>query len=453
MSIKNLKIEEILTDNDHITLFKKIYQDEKKLIRLFIISFVIILIIINSLIYSIQFLIVHSDFLILQEIKKECIKFLFYHFYYSCKPFLIVLKKNNTFYNFTYLFYIFLITNISYIILSCFLYKKLLMYIKDIKEKVQIINQIQFKNEKDLLSARIVEKIAEHINHEIKPSLLSLKNIIKEYENIINLVIKSADPNGKKVIDLLVYPKQDISNCMHCSTFNNKSVICQYYSWYGKSLKDILNEYKKITQLSINQINSTLEISKNLRSLKQKKKDISVYDVVKQSISIFALMKKFNFHYKIDNRLQSCFLNGLSPEIFSNILMNHIRNALEAHATEIEIVYKNIEENQDKTFLHFELIDNGDGIPDDIIDKIYDLNFSTKKKNKDGKDENFGVGLYLSKQLLRYYGGDENVKYTSRNGTVFCFKIPVKYCVLKKVDKNYICEDFRLIKKELKDKK
>ena len=443
-----INIEKILTTTNRNNLFTKIFQDENNLIKLFITAFIIIFLIINILIYSIQFLTMHSDFLILQKIRAEDIHYLFYHFYYKYHPFLITLKKDNTYYNFTYLFYIFLISNIIYIVVSCFLYKKLLFYIKDIKEKVQIINQIQLKNEKDLLSAKIIEKIAEHINHEIKPSLLSLKNIIKEYENIISLIIKLANPNGEREIDKIVYPKRDTTKCLHCSIYNKNSAICQYYSWYGDPLKNILDKYKKIAHISLNQINATLEISKNLRSLKQKRKDISVYDVIDQSINIFTLMKKYKFNFKIDEKLQSCFLNGLSPEILSNILMNHIKNALEANATEIEVLYKGIEEKNDKIFLFFEFIDNGDGIPEKIIKKIYDLNFSTKNKAKNSG--NFGVGLYLSKQLLNYYNGDENLKYTSENGTVFCFKIPVKYCILKEYD-NYVCHDFNKIRK--KDKK
>ena len=444
-----INIEKILMTTNHNNLFTKIFQNENNLIKLFIISFIIVFLIINALLYSTQFLTIHSNFLILQKIRAEDIHYLFYHFYYKSYPLLILLKKNNSYYNFTYLFYIFLISNIVYIIVSCFLYKKLLFYIKDIKEKVQIINQIHLKNEKDLLSARIVEKIAEHINHEIKPSLLSLKNIIKEYENIINLIIKLVKINENKELNKIVYPKKDVSKCLHCSIYNKNNIVCQYYSWYGKPLKNVLDEYKKIAQISLNQINTTLEISKNLRSLKQKQKDISVYDVIEQSISIFALMKKYKFNFKIDEKLKSCFLNGLSPEILSNILINHIKNSLEANATEIKVLYKSIEEKNNKTFLFFEFIDNGDGIPEKIIKKIYDLNFSTKNKAKNSG--NFGVGLYLSKQLLNYYNGDENLKYTSENGTVFCFKIPVKYCILKEHDDSYICQDFNKTRK--KDKK
>jgi signal transduction histidine kinase len=444
----NIRLDKILRDNNEVKLFETVYQDEKILIKIFLIAFLLIFILINTLIFSVYYLSFFDNYLILPSIKSEYLHHLFANYYIKLQPFLILVKKGSKYYNFTILFFVFTIINMIYLILGYYFYQKLILYIKDIKSKIEIMHQIQLKNEKDFLSARVIEKITEHINHEIKPPLLSLKNIIKEYENIIRLFIKTAKPGGDRLIDKMVYPSHNVSNCKYCEKYDKNNPVCEFYSWYGKSLPEILNMFSDLAKTSINQINSTIKITKTLKSLKQKDFNVSVYDVFKQSVLIFTVMRKYKFDYKIDKKFKNCFLNGLSPEILSNIIMNHVKNSLEAHANVIKIIYKGYykEAENKKAFLYVEIVDNGDGIPEAVIDKIYDLDFSTKKNLK---KENSGVGLYLSKQLLKYYGGDENVIMTSNEGTVFCLKIPVKYClnIESKFPEN--CEEF--LRKDLKN--
>jgi len=422
--MSTINLENILTDNDHVKIFEKIHNDEKKLLSLFKIIFITIFILINGLIFFIYHFALQSKSLILPEIDK------FYHvfsnFYITIKPFLITIKNYDTFYDITMFILIFILANLIYLSLGTFFYYKILFYINDMKTKIQTLYSLQSKNEKDLLSARIIQKIAEHLNHEIKPPLLSIKNLIKEYEHIISVIIKLAKKDGNRDIDKIIFPSKKPSECKHCSIYNKNSELCKFYSWYGKSLPEVLEEFKNLSKISLNQIFKTLEIIKDLKSLKQEKQSIVVYNVIEQSIRIFYLMRKYKFDYKIDENLKKCYLNGLNPEIFSNIIMNHIKNSLEANATFIQILFQGYIEEKGRKFIFIEIIDNGNGIPQNILDKIYELDFSTKSKA-----ENSGVGLYLSRQILQYYGGNERVKFTDKNGTIFCLKIPVKSCDLE----------------------
>ena len=60
------------------------------------------------------------------------------------------------------------------------------------------------------------------------------------------------------------------------------------------------------------------------------------------------------------------------------------------------------------------VIDNGPGIPEEAVDKIFIPFFSTKKSGS-------GVGLSLSRQIMRSHGG--NIRVNSKPGeTVFTLR-------------------------------
>ena len=103
-------------------------------------------------------------------------------------------------------------------------------------------------------------------------------------------------------------------------------------------------------------------------------------------------------------------------ELIEQVVINLLKNAIEA-AREVEnpkIEIRAIKTNEGKTFI--EVQDNGKGIKKDVLDKIFVPFFTTKK-------EGSGIGLSLSRQIMRLHKGNIEVNSVVGEGTVFTLSL------------------------------
>ena len=111
--------------------------------------------------------------------------------------------------------------------------------------------------------------------------------------------------------------------------------------------------------------------------------------------------------------LSSLMLSDLSASNINNLLKN-AEDVLKEKAIENPII--TIEADG----YTLRVKDNAGGVPEDIIEKIFDPYFSTKKE-KDGT----GLGLYMSKTIVaEHCGGKLNV-YNDAKGAVFKIELPI----------------------------
>jgi nitrogen fixation/metabolism regulation signal transduction histidine kinase len=98
------------------------------------------------------------------------------------------------------------------------------------------------------------------------------------------------------------------------------------------------------------------------------------------------------------------------PSLLEQVLINVLKNAIEAVAQDGSgrIRITTTKQNQKTTI---SVADNGSGIDDETLSKIFIPFFTTKPKGS-------GIGLSLSKQIMKIHNGNIKVQ-TSEKGTVF----------------------------------
>jgi two-component system nitrogen regulation sensor histidine kinase NtrY len=99
-------------------------------------------------------------------------------------------------------------------------------------------------------------------------------------------------------------------------------------------------------------------------------------------------------------------------DMIEQVLINLLINAIQAveNNKDAEINLKAWIDGYGK--ITIEVTDNGPGIPDDVVDKIFIPFFTTKK-------EGSGIGLSLSKQIMRLHNGAISVNSVPGKRTVF----------------------------------
>ncbi len=172
------------------------------------------------------------------------------------------------------------------------------------------------------------------------------------------------------------------------------------------------NFFRKVTKTILDQIetlkNIATEFSNFARMPKLNVEKINCVEIINQSINLFT---DENIDITYNSNKNIALINGDSQEL-RRTLINLIRNSIQAKANKISF---SLEENDNE----YELLisDNGEGIKNEEVSKIFRPNFTTKK-------EGMGLGLSLAKRYLRSTGADISIKSTSSNGTTFKIIFP-----------------------------
>jgi len=120
-------------------------------------------------------------------------------------------------------------------------------------------------------------------------------------------------------------------------------------------------------------------------------------------------VKKKGIKLHINCKVEDLRINA-DEKLFSQVVINVLKNAIEAMECEdgeISIILYKMENGSIKIIIN----DNGPGIPESILDKIFLPFFTTKK---DGS----GIGLSISRQIMQMHGGSISIRSKEGEGTV-----------------------------------
>ncbi|MBS7299127.1 MAG: sensor histidine kinase KdpD [Eubacteriales bacterium] len=115
-------------------------------------------------------------------------------------------------------------------------------------------------------------------------------------------------------------------------------------------------------------------------------------------------------------------LVDVDARLIVQVIINIVDNAIKYTPNGSEI---KISTERKDDMLSVSIADNGNGIADDIKDKVFDMFYTGANKIADSR-RSLGLGLALCKTIISAHGGEITVSDNNPHGAVFTFTLPVK---------------------------
>ena len=115
-------------------------------------------------------------------------------------------------------------------------------------------------------------------------------------------------------------------------------------------------------------------------------------------------------------------LVDVDARLIVQVIINIVDNAIKYTPKGSEIT---ISTQKNDKMLSVSITDNGNGITDNIKDKVFDMFYTGANKIADSR-RSLGLGLALCKTIISAHGGEITVSDNNPHGAVFTFTLPVK---------------------------
>ena len=175
-----------------------------------------------------------------------------------------------------------------------------------------------------------------------------------------------------------------------------------------------LSEVEKASARCQNIINNLLDFSKG--GIGQKAQVLDLNEITRKTLPF---LKSATGRFRSDIQLSDGELMvKVEPHLMQQVIFNLINNACQAMKDKGEI---KVHTHRNKDWAFLEVKDTGPGIASDLHERIFEPFFTTKEEG-----EGTGLGLSLSRDFVRQFGGDLECESARGEGSLFRVKLPLE---------------------------
>ncbi|MDD3059553.1 MAG: cache domain-containing protein [Sulfurimonas sp.] len=276
-----------------------------------------------------------------------------------------------------------------------------------------------------LLLSRKINKIFNHYQNEVEKRRAELQELNKSLEERVANEIHAHRQKDKMLIQQSKMAEMGDMMSMIAHQWRQPLNQISYVFMNIDSAYEYKELSKEYLELKIKEGNEQLEFMsatiddfRNYFRPDKEKEAIYISDVVKKSIALMQNSLDMS-GIEIEQISQGNEVSTLYKNEFMQVLLNLIKNAKDAlldnKTQNPKIVIKS---KMTKESFEVLVCDNGGGIEEAILEKIFDPYFSTKDKK-----QGTGLGLYMSKMIIDEHLGGKLSVYNTKHGA--CFKIEI----------------------------
>ncbi|QKF82625.1 PAS domain-containing sensor histidine kinase [Halarcobacter ebronensis] len=276
---------------------------------------------------------------------------------------------------------------------------------RDIRDRVEI------EEKKEELNWKLKE-----YNRTLHQEIAKVKKELIEYEDIMKKQSKMA-AMGEMLENIAHQWRQPLSAVSVLSS----GMILQNEE--GILNKDILTSGLNTISEQVQYLSKTIDDFRNFFKPNKEKSRFQIEQLIDSAIKL--INSRYNhlsieFIKKIDNTEIYSYENELL-QVILNIINNAVDELIKKRYKKA-IFIKSLKEN---SYLSIQIIDNGGGVSQRIIDRIFEPYFTTKHSY-----QGTGIGLYMSKNIMKHLNGTIEVKnieieYNNKTYVGACFELKI----------------------------
>lgn len=240
----------------------------------------------------------------------------------------------------------------------------------------EILSKEQEKSQVEIERERLRSNLLRSISHDLRSPLAGIKGAV-------STILENGEFIGEET-------KKELLNGMYDDT-----------EWLIRLVENLLS----MTKFD----EGNMEIKKNIELVEE-----VVSEAVQRSSKYF---KHHEIKVSVPENVIMVPMDGsLIEQVIINLLDNASKFSPKGSVIEIK-VYEN------KKSVIFEIIDNGQGISEDILPNIFDRFFTNGSKISDSR-RGVGLGLAICKSIVEAHGGKIEAINKKSGGAIFKFNIP-----------------------------
>jgi two-component system NtrC family sensor kinase len=279
--------------------------------------------------------------------------------------------------------------------------------VNDLTDQRQAAHRLQdYAHELEQANQQMKEAQAQLIQSE---KMASLGQLVAGIAHEINTPIGSINSNNDTLIRS-ASKMRDFLSCAQCppDVRENPEVV---------KIMGVLEDINRNNRIACDRIMNIIRSLRNFARLDEaERRRVNIHEGIDSSLILV--------HHQIKNRIQVVKEYGDLPEIecypnqLSQVFMNILVNAGQAIPDKGTITIKTFRQGDE---IKVTISDTGVGIPKEILDRIFEPGFTTKRAGV-----GTGLGLSICRKIIQDHHGRIAVESEVGKGTTFTITLPVQ---------------------------
>jgi signal transduction histidine kinase len=281
--------------------------------------------------------------------------------------------------------------------ISQFEKRNLLVKQKEMEEKQSNIEQVLINSEKMASLGQMAAGVAHEINNPLSYIVSNIQNLaynLEQFSHLINTLKAEKAITQQTLVDTLQHYQFD-------ELQTDSSDIIAEMTEGADRVKEIVQGLRQFAHPDQTQIG-----------------DIDITELIDNTLRVAWNEIKYNANVEKNYNTEPVIITGRSTQL-SQVFLNLFFNAAQAICDKVGVI--SITTKADKKNAYITIADNGSGIDENKLNKIFDPFYTTKPIG-----QGTGLGLAISKAIIEQHSGQIRVESQLNQGTVFYITLPKK---------------------------